>query len=153
MTIYLDLNIFDRLEKLNKLEYPEKENYQYLFDLIVSKKVIIPYSNAHLNDLFRGYQKNPNYIDGHLNNIEQLTNNLCICQYWGKPKAEIHFRNIKEFFSEKGREWEFEAESYSELFDDEPLMKQTLNLYKLIPLPVEFKLGYKDPMFGIMFPQ
>ncbi len=153
MTIYLDLNIFDRIEKLDKLEFPEKENYQYLFDLITSKKAIVPYSNAHLNDLFRGFQKNPNYIDGHLNSIEQLTNNLCICQYWGKPKAEIHFRNIKDFFKEKCTEWEFETESYSELFDDEPLMKQTLNLYKLIPLPAEFKQGYKEPMFGIMFPQ
>lgn len=84
MKVYIDLNIFDRLEKLDRLDPTEKSSYQYLSDLLTSKRIITAYSNAHLNDLFRGFQKNPTYIDGHLLNIQHFTNNLCICQYWGE---------------------------------------------------------------------
>lgn len=57
MKAYIDLNIFDRLEKLDKLEEPEKTFYQTLFSLLNDKHILTAYSNAHLNDLFRGYQK------------------------------------------------------------------------------------------------
>lgn len=152
MTAYIDLNIFDRLEKIEKLEEPEKLFYQTLFSLLKNKHTSTAYSNAHLNDLFRGYQKNPSYIDGHLSNIQSFTNNLCICQYWGQKEVKWHYRNIFEFFNEKVSEWEFEPNSYDNLFENEPLLKRTLELYKLIPLPREFKKGYVEPMFGIMFP-
>lgn len=152
MTAYIDLNIFDRLEKLDKLEQPDKEFYQTLFSLLTSKVLLTAYSNAHLNDLFRGYQKNPTYIDGHLLNIKSFTDNICICQYWGGKTAVWHHRDIFEFFKEKVIEWEFEPNSYDTLFEDEPPMQQLLELYKLIPLPPEFRKGYADPMFGLMFP-
>jgi hypothetical protein len=152
MIVYLDLNIFDRLEKLDKLEEPEKLFYQILFSLLKDKHILTAYSNAHLNDLFRGYQKNQSYINGHLSNMLSFTNNLCICQYWGEKEAKWHYRNIFEFFNEKVSELEFEPNSYEDLFEDEPLLKQAIELYKLIPLPPEFKLGYVEPMFEIMFP-
>jgi len=152
MTAYIDLNIFDRLEKIEKLEEPEKSFYQTLFSLLRDKHILTAYSNAHLNDLFRGYQKNTSYIDGHLKNIQSFTDNLCICQYWGEKEVNWHFRNIFEFFNEKVNEWEFEPTSYDNLFEDEPLMRQAIELFKLIPLPAEFKKGYIEPMFGIIFP-
>jgi len=152
MTAYIDLNIFDRLEKLDKLEQPDKGLYQALYSLLTEKHIVTAYSNAHLNDLFRGYKKNPTYIDGHLANIKSFTDNLCICQYWGEKTAKWHYRDIFDFFNEKVTEWEFEPNSYDDLFKDEPLIRQTIELYKLIPLPPEFKKGYIDPMFGIMFP-
>jgi hypothetical protein len=152
MTAYIDLNIFDRLEKIDKLEKPEKVLYQTLFSLLTDKRLLTAYSNAHLNDLFRGYQKDPTYIDGHLANIKSFTDNLCICQYWGEKTAKWHYRDIYEFFKEKVTEWEFEPNSYDDLFKDEPLIRQVIELSKLIPLPPEFKKGYVEPMFGIMFP-
>ncbi len=152
MTAYIDLNIFDRLEKLDKLDQPYKEFYQILFNLLTDKKITTAYSNAHLNDLFRGYQKKSTYINGHLANIKSFTNNLCICQYWGGKTVTWHYRDINEFFQEKVDEWEFEPVSYDKLFKDYPLMQHTLELYKLVPLPPEFKKGYAEPMFGIMFP-
>lgn len=152
MTAYIDLNIFDRLEKLDKLADADKGYYQTLFSLLINKKVVTAYSNAHLNDLFRGYQKNPTYIAGHLDNIKSLTDNLCICQYWGEKSTKWHYRDIFDFFEEKVNEWELEPNSYDDLFQDEPLMQQVIELYKLIPLPPEFKKGYVEPMFGIMFP-
>jgi hypothetical protein len=150
MHVYFDLNIFDRIEKKENLPESENEIYTELENLVLENKITVPYSNAHLNDLFRGFQKNPNYIDGHLDNIEKLTNNLCICQYWGRKETTWHFREIREFFNEKQTEWEFEVSSFDDLFTDMP------NFYlhfKLVPLPKEWKLGYQDPMFGIMYPK
>lgn len=152
MTVYIDLNIFDRLEKFAKISEVDKPNYQILLTLLTDKKIITAYSNAHLNDLFRGYQRNPDYIDGHLNNIKKFTDDLCICQYWGEKNAIWHNRDIFKFFQEKVDEWEFEPDSYDDLFKDEPLMKSALELHKLVPLPPEFKKGYVEPMFGILFP-
>jgi hypothetical protein len=156
MNVYIDLNIFDRIEKKEKLEISEKTIYTEIENLILEKKIIVPYSNAHLNDLFRGFQKNPDYIDGHLNYIKKLTNDLCICQYWGRNEATWHFRKIEEFFEEKKNEWEFEPTSFLEVlkFDEIPNAPNLAELYKLIPLPPEFKKGYSvDPMFGIMYPK
>lgn len=153
MYVYLDLNIFDRLEKISVLKENEKPFYQDLINLIESGEIITPYSNAHLNDLFRGYQKNPNYIDGHLKNIEKLSNNLCICQYWNYSNVTWHYRNIFEFFNEKKEEWDLEADSLWELLESVGLPTFQLQLYKSVPLDKNWKKGYTDPMFGIMFPR
>ena len=151
-TVYLDLNIFDRLEKLDKLAQVDKHHYKMLSLLLTNKKLITAYSNAHLNDLFRGYQKNQNYVLGHLGHIKSLTDDLCICQYWGEKGVKWHYRNIFEFFEQKAEEWKFEPDSYEDLFRHEPLMREAMELYKLVPLPTDFKKGYTEPMFGIMFP-
>lgn len=156
MNVYLDLNIFDRIEKKEKLNVFEKTMYTEIENLILDKKIIVSYSNAHLNDLFRGFQKNSDYIEGHLNYIKKLTNNLCICQYWGRNETTWHYRDIEEFFEEKKMEWEFEPTSFLEVlsFDEIPNVPNFVELYKLIPLPPEFKKAYSvDPMFGIMYPK
>ncbi len=154
MNVYLDLNIFDRIEKKNSLSEPENEVYGELEKLILDEHIVVPYSNAHLNDLFRGFQKNPNYIDGHLANIQKLTKNLCICQYWGRNETTWHYRDIRKFFNEKQTEWEFELTSFRDLFDSDIEMQNTLKPLKSIPLPNEWKLGYQqDPLFGILFPK
>ncbi|MCL7987385.1 hypothetical protein M8998_05465 [Sphingobacterium sp. lm-10] len=153
MKAYIDLNIFDRLEKIDRLDEVEKPHYKELSSMLLDKTLTTAYSNAHLNDLFRGYQKNPSFIDGHLENIKLYTNNLCICQYWGQNDVTWHYREIRDFFDEKLTDWEFEPNTYEELFEDEPLLKSTVALYKLIPLPLEFKKGYSAEQFwGIMFP-
>ena len=153
MNVYFDLNIFDRIEKKATLSKFENEIYTELENLVLTEKIRVPYSNAHLNDLFRGYQKNSNFIEGHLANIEQLTNNLCICQYWNRPEATWHFRNIFEFFDEKKNEWEFESNSFDELFTDNGIPNYAF-AYKFVQLDKSWKLGYiQDPMFGVMYPK
>ena len=156
MNVYLDLNIFDRIEKKEKLNVFEKTIYTGIENLILDKKIIVSYSNAHLNDLFRGFQNNPDFIEGHLNYIKKLTNNLCICQYWGRNETTWHYRDIVEFFKEKKAEWEYEPTSFLEIlsFDEIPNAPNLAELFKLIPLPPEFKKAYSvDPMFGIMYPK
>ena len=155
MHVYLDLNIFDMIERMgknNNFSDADIKLYSKIEELILTKKITVPYSNAHLNDLFRGFLKNPNFIDGHLQNIERLTNNLCICQYWNKPNVTQHFRNIYEFFEEKKEERDLEADTLSELLISTGA-PDVIGLYKLVPLEPNWKKGYQDPMFGIMYPK
>ena len=152
MNVYLDTNIFDRLEKIDSLEEIEKENYQKLYDAIVSGKISVPYSNAHLNDLYRGYLKNPSYIEKHLSTLDAFTKDLCICQYWGDKEALWHRRNVRDFFENKKSDLEDEAQTWSDLIKDYPHMQLTMELKKRIPLPPQMKKGFKDPMFAAIYP-
>jgi len=156
MQVYLDLNIFDRIEKLDSLGDSERIIYSELKELIITNKFDVPYSNAHLNDLFRGFQRNPNYIDGHLKNIEELTKNLCICQYWGKNHVIWHYRNVREFFESKKDEWEDNPSSFDDIWDfgDGFSMQNPIKFMKEIPLPPDWKKIYSiDPIFGVMYPK
>ncbi len=153
MIIYLDLNIFDRLEKIDLLEGNQKDEYLELLNFISNDNISLPYSNAHLNDLFRGWKKNPAYIDGHLKNIQKLTKDLCICQYWGERDVWWHARDIFEFFNSKKDELDIFDETLDELFDFGLGNKNPIHLTKNIPLPFEWvsKIG-KDKFAQLMFP-
>jgi hypothetical protein len=70
----------------------------------------------------------------------------------GEKEVKWHYRDIFEFFSEKVVDWESEPNSFDNLFENDHLMRQAIELYKLILLPAEFKEGYVEPMFSIMFP-
>lgn len=121
-------------------------------DLVLQEKIIVPYSNAHLNDLFRGFLKKPDFIEGHLNNIERLTKNLCNCQYWNNEKVTWHYRYIHEFFEEKKNERDFEMGSFEDFFKSVGVYSALLPL-KTLPMPDDFHKGYSaDPLFGLMFP-
>jgi hypothetical protein len=153
MKVYFDLNIFDRIEKKDRLTDLEKDIYNNLESLVIENKIDVPYSNAHLNDLYRGYEKNPEYVNGHLETISRLTKNLCLCQYWNQPLATWHMRDVFEFFEEKKEDREFESETFEELLSKNNLPNAAL-MYKLVPLDKNWKLAYsQDPMFGIMFPK
>ena len=152
MNVYLDTNIFDRLEKIERLDETERENYQKLYNLINSGKITVPYSNAHLNDLFRGYLKNPEYINGHLSALDAFTKDLCICQYWGDDKALWHRRNVREFFESKKSDFEEDSQTLAELIKGNSHMEQTIERKKRVPLPPKMRKGFKDPMFASIYP-
>ena len=139
MNVYLDTNIFDRLEKIDSLEVIEKENYQKLYNAIIRGKIIVPYSNAHLNDLYRGYLKNPSYIEKHLSTLDAFTKDLCICQYWGDKEVLLHRRNVREFFENKKSDLEDETLRWADLINDYPHMQLTMELKKRKPLPPQMK--------------
>jgi hypothetical protein len=63
-----------------------------------------------------------------------------------------HYREIKEFFREKEKDLELNTESLDGMFSDLEVPNPYL-LYKAVLLPRNWKQGYKDPMFGIMFPK
>ncbi len=153
--VYLDWNIINQIEK------GSNPIYEKIKKLITDNKIITPYSNAHINDLVRGYEKNPDYIEGHLSIIKELTKNLCIVQYWGEKNVKWHYRDINEFFNSALEDIETSPKSYSELFssfDDtmpgtSALWEFQLSLLKSEKLPDTFKTAFKDPTFSRMFPK
>lgn len=155
LSVYLDWNVINRIEKKEGPEYSDIEK------LILNREIITPYSNAHINDLLRGYEKNKEYIEGHLSIIEKLTNNLCIVQYWGEKSVKWHFRSIHNFFNSSLEEPCSYANSFSSLLDflkdDYPeiefLWDAQLSILKNQKLPLEFKDVYKiAPVFNLIFP-
>ena len=154
--VYIDWNVLNRIEKKSESIFEEIEK------LILDGRIIIPYSNAHINDLVRGYEKNPDYIQGHLSTIQRLTNNLCIVQYWGEKSTRWHYRDINEFFKSALDDIETSAKSFKDLFssvsDDSPeisvLWEAQLDLWRNIKLPDNFKKAFKEsPIFAKMFPK
>lgn len=170
-SLYLDWNIFNKLEDLDKLTEREADIYGKIMER--SSEYNIPYSNAHLNDLLRGYLKNPIYTPAHLKFIEELTNNLCIVQYWKQKYATIHYRNVNEFFQTIVDDVGFLPDTFSELFrslavevdDDDIQLNEIaktqhalieLQLEKLarLPVPKEFMGLYRaDPIFERIYPR
>lgn len=156
MLIYLDWNVFDRIEKKEKLGEEDKLIYSQLELFLSDETIYVPYSNAHLNDLLRGYKKNPDYISGHLEVIERITKNLCLCQYWRKKESIWHYRSINNFFDELKEEKKYEEECFENLIDWDTtgLWDLQLKLLKIRPVPKEFKLIYaEDPIFNIIYPR
>lgn len=154
--IYLDWNVFDKIEKINELEDEQKQIYLQIENLLLDENLIAPYSNAHINDLIRGYNKNPIYIPQHLKTLQRLTNNLCIVQYWGQREVLWHFRDPEEYFDTAINDLESSFESFEDLFkiDETGLMKATFGLYKNIPVPANFKEIYKaNPIFAEIYPK
>ncbi|MBK8369547.1 MAG: hypothetical protein IPL10_19780 [Bacteroidetes bacterium] len=69
--VYLDWNVFDKIEKIQELEDSDKKIFSKIEQLIIDKQIICPYSNAHINDLLRGYYKNPEFIPAHLDTLKK----------------------------------------------------------------------------------
>jgi hypothetical protein len=157
MYVYLDWNIFDRIEKIERLENRDKELYGFIEELINNKTIITPYSNAHINDLLRGYDRNPDFIEKHLSTLKRLTNDLCIVQYWGNDNTTWHYRDVKEFFNSALEDAEFSTKSsFRELldFDETGLWEQQLLKLELTKMPENFKDLFKiNPVFSSIFPR
>lgn len=153
--VYLDWNIFDKIEKLEELNETEKKLFSRIEQLIIDGQIICPYSNAHINDLLRGYYKNPDFIPRHLDTLKRLTSNLCIVQYWGKDKVTWHYREVEEFFNSCLKDNEEGFRSFKDLaIDDFGLMKLQFEILKLTPVSPNFKDVYKNgSIFNLMFPR
>jgi len=153
---YLDWNVFNQIEKKDILEEDTSAIFSKIERLIFDKKVICPYSNAHINDLLRGYSKNPQYISQHLGTLKRLTNNLCIVQYWGHTHITWHYRDVEEFFYSALKDKEAEAMSFTELldWDDSGLSKKLFAILQSSPIPANFHEIYNaNPIFNLLFPR
>lgn len=155
--VYLDWNIFNKLEHLDA-DAPNV--YSMVDEMITSGQFSAPFSNAHINDLYRGYCKDQQYTKGHLDNIRRLTAGLCITQYWGEKKAKWHLRDPEEFLNATIEDNDGISPSFAELLvvDDDPvlsLLKETqLDLLKLQPVAPAFaKIYATNPIFYSMYPR
>jgi hypothetical protein len=160
-TIYLDWNIFNKLEHLKDLESEIQPHYRLIYELIIKGYHVAPYSNAHISDLSRGYHKDPSFTPGHLANISNLTNNLCLTQYWGQSKATWHYRAPKEYLESAIDDNEEMATTFTDLLmsisDNElgtALANLQTTLLKMTPIPVTFKQIYTlNPIFNSIYPR
>jgi hypothetical protein len=154
--VYLDWNVFDRIEKKDCLDKPLHTLYNELEEMISEKKIVCPYSNAHINDLLRGHSKNPSYIINHLNTLERLTSNLCLVQYWGDTQVTWHYRDVNEFFNSALNDKDISIHSLSELLDDDETghFQKLLDDFRLMPVPQNWNDIYDlDPIFNLIFPR
>ncbi|WP_291139645.1 hypothetical protein [Flavobacterium sp. UBA7663] len=88
--VYLDWNVFSRLEH-------NDEVYKRLTEVLADEsKYILPYSPAHLKDLYRSYKKvGMEGIEGHLEKIQKYSKSLFIV-YIIKHVLEFQFLDSKE---------------------------------------------------------
>lgn len=160
-TIYLDWNIFNKLEHLENLEAEVESHYLLLYQLITKKHFLAPYSNAHISDLSRGYYKDPSYTPAHLANITKLTENLCLTQYWGEGKVRWHYREPKEFLESAIKDNDEMATTFTDLLgsiSDDSLGSALANLQtlllKMMPVPATFRQIYShNPIFNSIYPR
>ena len=156
--IYLDWNIFNKLEHLSRLPIEEQPPYRQLEQMALGGRVTAPYSNAHINDLYRGYVKDPAFTPGHLSNISRLTQNLCVTQYWRENAVKWHYRDPADFLGqilEERPPTSFGSLMRSEDFPEvNALLDARGRLLESMPLPAKFTEAYDlDPIFTLMFPR
>lgn len=157
-SIYLDSDVFDRIEKLESLSEEQQLVYKSIIDVIEKEDVQLPYSNAHMSDLMRGYKKTTKFIDGHLNNLVKYTNNLCLIQYWNQDNVVLHNRDVHEFFQDTIDESGFLPDSFEELYSDEGSTTEVLwsikmNELRRTPIPSNVVSSCRmNPMLRKMYP-
>lgn len=157
--VYLDWNVFNKIEKIETLNFDEQKIYKTIKELSFRNQAVFPYSNAHINDIHRGFLKNPTFIPVHLNTLKTLTNNLCIVQYWTKDNVVWHYRCPSKFLESRIDESTYYGESFAELLksDDQNINSMVDNRnYKLKSIPIDksFKTIYlQDPIFNLIYPK
>ena len=70
---------------------PDKNVFEILQNVINSArdKIILPYSNGHLNDLLKSYKKGERQrVTESLKFISFLTQNVCLSQYWNEENVK-----------------------------------------------------------------
>lgn len=157
---YLDWNVFDALSKLDENNKQIKA-YVSIISLIAQKKVIAPYSNAHISDVYRGYLKNADYIKNDLSIIKRLTNNFCIVQYWGEDSARYHYRNPVDFFVSMADDTLLSRKSFAQVLttnNDMPLIDSLWEQIKIFLKTEKLHANFKEiyhqaPIFDSIFTQ
>lgn len=161
-TIYLDWNIFNKLENIDNLPDEQKDSYAKLAAFISKSSVSCPYSysNAHMNDLYRGYVKDPTYAKGHIENITAVTRNLCITQYWGEKQVRWHHREASHYLDATimAKDQEFSTLDSILNSDDYPELQVgfdfTKSVLQIIPIDKSFLQIYtKEPIFNSIYPR
>ncbi len=153
--VYLDWNVFNQIEK-NLSASLKNDVFSHIESAIRKGEIICPYSNAHINDLLRGYDKNPAFIDGHIDTLQQLTNGLYVCQYWGDDNIVWDNRNVREAFNEALEEFRQTPKTFNDFLNKESTkgLKRMLDMMRHINLPSQFDLIFEsDPAFAQLFPK
>lgn len=152
MVIYLDWHIFSYM--LSAIESKEESNHYFqLYNKLKDGDYLIPYSPTHLADLKKALDK-----ETKLKFINELTEKLCLAQYWGKEYAIFHKRDALEHFKDSQNEIEFSC--FHDLVDImktgdsalDSVLDTTFNFYTMFPHNISFEVLEKvAPIYGQLF--
>lgn len=159
LKIYLDWNVYSNLMSSERLtDNSEKLMYENLKTIFIKCKenIIMPYSNAHLSDLMKSYRQGERErITSALSFISEITQNVCLAQYWDAEHAKWHYREPSNFFDSL-----IEDES-EKTFDTLDTLLDTLkevgadsifSQFKSMPHGIKFEeINKTNPMFGGLF--
>jgi len=152
--VYLDLNVFDKIEKKETLKGEEKKWFDHLYNQIETEEILTPYSNAHISDLKRGYVNNANLVNQHMQSIKKLSNDLCIVNYWGDQGVTWHYRDIEEFFESSLAD--LNSSTFEEFLNEAEfgfIYRMQLLPKKFEKLPDNFRLiADSNPLLKTMYP-
>lgn len=144
--IYLDWNVFTTLNQIQNIEnQEEKIIFETMLNIVTNTeaKIVVPFSNAHLNDLMKSYKKGERErVYQALNFISLVTQNVCLSQYWNEQNSKWHIRNPNEYFESL-----LEDEEENSLISIESItstlseygMGNIFEMYKLIPHNINFE--------------
>ncbi|MBP6023352.1 hypothetical protein [Ferruginibacter sp.] len=157
--LYLDWNIITTLRQPEILTNEEDINtFDFLTRIInsSSQSLTIPYSNAHLNDLLKSYNKGERLrVQEALKFISLLTQNVCLTQYWNEESAKWHLRNPEEYFQDLlDNDDDVDTSSLETIL--EPLKEfglgAILDTFKQLPHDIDFKqLDNYNSAISLMF--
>jgi hypothetical protein len=144
--IYLDWNVLTTLNQIQNIEnHAEKIIFETILNIVsnTETKIVVPFSNAHLNDLMKSYKKGERErVSNALNFISFVTQNICLSQYWNEENSIWHFRNPNEYFEslieDEKENSIISIESITEIFSKYG-MGNIFEMYKLIPHNINFK--------------
>lgn len=137
--IYLDWNVVSNMLEAAKLptdmELTETQaNHLLLHQIFVlqrNENLVIPYSNAHLQDI-----KGAKNIEEKLEYLGFLSNDICIGQYWDHDQIIWHQISTEENYNTETEE-DFTLEKLTEDLEDSGL-SNIFDMYKILPHGVDF---------------
>jgi hypothetical protein len=158
--IYLDWNVITTLNQIQNIENQEdKIIFETILNIVTNKeaKIVVPFSNAHLNDLLKSYKKGERErVSQALNFISFLTQNVCLSQYWNDENSKWHIRNPIEYFESLLEDEEennslMNIESITSILSDYG-MGNIFEIYKSIPHNISFEQfeDTKTPLFSFL---
>lgn len=169
--IYLDLNVFDQIEKIERLTPEQAEPYQLILNFLHSGELTTVYSDAHIHDLIRGYNNSQlggkDSLNGHLQNLSSITNNLCMCLYGQQTDIKVDYRDIFDFFNSSLEDsLKYNETSFSGLIssitnnnDIEVVEKalettiESMNILLQKAFPEDMMKAFEFPIYQKMFPK
>lgn len=157
--LYLDWNVITTLRQTENLTNDDDViTFQTLINVINSArdKLVIPYSNGHLNDLLKSYKKGERErVEQSLKFISLLTQDVCLTQYWSEEFAIWHYRNPEEYFVsliEDGNG--VDTSSFESILEQlkEFGLDKLFDMFKLLPHNINFEqIEQHNSSFPIFF--
>lgn len=82
--------MFNKLEHVADLEYAEQSIYRAIEELVITGAIIIPYSNAHTNDLVRGYSADYKFATNRVRDNKSGLTRRINCSIIANLKYDVH---------------------------------------------------------------